>query len=1105
MLEAEIDFKNKLLRTRYGNIPIQMCEARPTYVTDITVGPRTQQVIRIPVDNNYDEAIINYTELRKGVELPSAIINIKNGTALTTVTNANDHEVKISLSQPIHVEKFEVNELHYYEEDDSALNCSTTLENLKTKLNLEHLNPEEKKKILALCHEYKDIFYCDGIALSFANSIKHHIRTKDDIPIYTKNYRQPPTYKEEVNQQVNAMLEQGIIRPSSSPWSSPVHLVPKKMDKSGKQKWRMVIDYRKLNEKTINDKYPLPNIADILDKLGKSQYFSTLDLCSGFHQIELHEEDTQKTAFNTNAGHYEFKRMPFGLTNAPATFQRVMDNVLRGIQNEKCAVYLDDIIIFSTSLQEHIERLKAVFDRLRKSNFKIQLDKCEFLSKEVAYLGHIITPEGVKPNPDKIKAVLKYPIPKTPKEIKAFLGLVGYYRRFIKDFAKLTKPLTRCLKKGAKIEITEDYKVAVEKCKQILVNHPILTYPDFSKPFILTTDASNVALGAVLSQGPIGQDKPIAYASRTLSSTEQKYTTIEKELLAIIFATKYFRPYLYSRKFYIYTDHRPLVWLFNLKDPNSKLTRWRLRLQEYDYEIIYKKGIQNSNADALSRVQINIMQTEDADETNSMMVNVDDELDNVIHDLETGQDKEPEPPEQIVGTRHTNQEDEPREVIPILNEAIDNKTNQIIVKTVLAGKMQIKITKEEDRNISNVIMPQDNNEGEILEFLKEYTIPKKKYFIYFDKEAMYKKFCRVYTEHFNDEGPKLIRCTTRITTINDTEEQQQIIENYHQGKTNHRGITETLKHLQRLYYWKNMKKSVSEYINNCNLCKTNKYERNPPNIPMMLTDTSDKPFQHIHADTFTISGGNFVTLVDSFSKLGQAIRISSKNATEIANALIEYFTYYGTPDKITVDNGAEFKNETVQQLLEAHKIKAHFITPKNPQSNGMVERFHSTIIEHIRILKHNFKEPIQELMRYAIIAYNNSIHSATGLTPFEITFGHTQTRNTMDIFYDNQYYQQYVNNHKQKLQCVYERIREELLNNKKNIADKRNSNKNKQTTFQIGQTVYESKTSNNRNKTTEKFIGPYKITKLNDDNTAEITRDNKIKKIHLRQLRQPIP
>lgn len=406
------------------------------------------------------------------------------------------------------------------------------------------------------------------------------------------------------------MLEEGIIRPSQSPWSSPIWIVPKKLDASGKQKWRICVDYRGINAKTIDDRYPLPNITDILDKLGRCTYFSTIDLSSGFHQIEMDPKSIEKTAFNVENGHFEYLRMPFGLKNAPATFQRVMDNVLQGLQGNICLVYMDDIIVFSTSLEEHIKHLQKVFERLRNARLKIQLDKSEFLRIEVEFLGHLVTKDGIKPNPRKIMAIQKFPIPRTAKEIKSFLGLLGYYRRFIKGFAKLTRPFTKCLKKGATIEHTPEYIKTFEICKNILCNDPVLQYPDFEKPFILTTDASNVAIGAVLSQGKIGSDLPIAYASRTLNPAETNYSTIEKELFAIVWATKYFRPYLFGRKFTIITDHKPLQYLFSLKEPNSRLIRWKLKLEEFNYEVQYKKGSLNTNADALSRIEINAIENQ---------------------------------------------------------------------------------------------------------------------------------------------------------------------------------------------------------------------------------------------------------------------------------------------------------------------------------------------------------------------------------------------------------------------------------------------------------------------------------------------------------------
>ena len=269
------------------------------------------------------------------------------------------------------------------------------------------------------------------------------------------------------------MLEQGIIRPSNSPWSSPIWIVPKRMDLSQKQKWRIVIDYRKLNEKTIADKYPIPNITDVLDRLGNSLWFSTIDLASGFHQVEMREKDIPKTAFTTENGHYEFIRMPFGLKNAPSTLQKCVDSILKGLINKICLVYLDDIIILGKSFEDRVKNIKLVFESLKEAKFKIQLDKSEFLKTEVAYLGHIITPQGIKPNPEKIKAIQNFPVPSTQKQLKSFLGLLGYYRKFIRNFAKTTKVLTSCLKKNATVKHTPEFLNCFENCKKLLINDPI--------------------------------------------------------------------------------------------------------------------------------------------------------------------------------------------------------------------------------------------------------------------------------------------------------------------------------------------------------------------------------------------------------------------------------------------------------------------------------------------------------------------------------------------------------------------------------------------------------------------------------------------------------
>jgi hypothetical protein len=366
-----------------------------------------------------------------------------------------------------------------------------------------------------------------GDKLTFTTAAEHTIPTPAVDPmrgINTKPYRIPEVYREEARRQTDQMLLEGIIEPSTSPWNSPILAIPKKKDASGRKKWRIVVDFRKLNEVTVGDSFPLPVITEILDALGNSKYFSTIDCASGFLQVPVRPEDQAKTAFSTREGHFHYKRMPYGLKGAPATFQRLMTAVLSGIQGIKCLVYLDDVVIFGQNLETHNDRLREVFSRMRKHNLKLQPDKCEFLRKEVSYLGHVIGPMGVRPDEKRVKAVRDFPEPKTTRELKGFLGLAGYYRRFVPNFSKIAKPLTELLKKNVPYDWTERTEAAFVTLKTLLTTEPLLEYPDFTRPFVLTTDASNDAIGAVLSQGPIGKDLPIAYASRTL--TQRRITLL---------------------------------------------------------------------------------------------------------------------------------------------------------------------------------------------------------------------------------------------------------------------------------------------------------------------------------------------------------------------------------------------------------------------------------------------------------------------------------------------------------------------------------------------------------------------------------------------------
>lgn len=1036
--KSNIDLRNKLLITRNTSLPIEMYDSRNANLYEEIIPANTSKLVRLPVNSSDGEVFVD-NQVICNCLISECVTQVKNNRGWVEITNDSPNDIIFSMDRPVSAEIFNI-------EFDSTEISSDRVSEVLSRLRTEHLNAEELANLRNLCANYADVFYLEGEPLTFTNKIKHKIRTTDEIPVHTKSYRYPYIHRQEVRDQIEKMLNQNIIRPSESAWSSPIWVVPKKADASGKVKWRLVVDFRKVNEKTIDDKYPIPNITDVLDKLGKCQYFTTLDLASGFYQVEMDPADIHKTAFNVENGHYEFLRMPMGLKNSPSTFQRVMDNVLRGLQNEVCLVYLDDIVVFSTSLQEHIINLEKVFKKLRESNFKIQMDKSEFLKLETEFLGHVICKDGVKPNPDKIAAIQRYPLPKTTTEIKRFLGLLGYYRKFIPNFAKLTKPLTQCLKKGSKITLDHNYVSCFEHCKTLLTNDPILQYPDFSKEFLLTTDASNVAIGAVLSQGIIGSDKPIAYASRTLNSSELNYSTIEKELLAIVWATKYFRPYLFGRKFKIITDHKPLQWIMNLKEPNSRLTRWRLKLSEYDFTIVYKQGKANTNADALSRVEIN------NDEISSIIVNPTEKA----HSLDDSRTiTAPELDDSRTITVHTDEENPILEV-PITDDPLNKFTKQLILNVVGDIKGRPVFTKPfETHTRISVQLSQSNLDEDVISAIKEYVHPKiKTGLLIHPPEAMY-AIVPIIQKTFKNSAMNLMITKRELENVREYLRQQDIINKYHDGKTNHRGINETYLTLSHKYYWPKMREHIVKFINECTVCGQAKYDRNPINQQYRIVPPASKPFELVHLDLLTIQSEKFLTIVDAFSKYAQAYYLRDGTAVSVVQALLKYCTHHSIPITLVTDNGTEFNNQLFSEFTRLHKIQHHRIAPHAPNENGIVERFHSTVLEHLRVLKIDKKsESVINLMPYAILGYNSSIHSFTKCRPIEVITGHFDPRDPFDIDLSVHLLQQYVNNHREKMSKVYSLIHDVGTSYRKEITNLRNKEREPEVEYTPEQQVF---------------------------------------------------
>ena len=477
--------------------------------------------------------------------------------------------------------------------------------------NLPDVPKEYREQVNFLLNKHRKLFAEKMSELGMATAIKHKINTGASLPINLPNRRTPHALRVVVKTQIEEMERHNIIRESTSPYAAPVVMVPKK---GGEM--RFCIDYRQLNKATIKDKYPLPRIDDTIDALHGAKYFSTLDLFSGYWQIEIEEEDKHKTAFVCEYGKYEFNRMPFGLTNAPGTFQRLMNKILKVVLYKSTLVYLDDIIVYSKTIEKHVEDIETVFKLLAENGLKLKVKKCYFFRNKIDYLGHVVSSEGVAPNEQKIQSILTYPEPRNTKELSSFLGLASYYRKFIRAFAEKAHPLTRLTRKDVAWEWGDKQKDAFNCIKTCLTSKPILRYPDFSREFIIHTDASGYGIGAVLAQMqcPPHSAKTveendeievvIAYSSKHLNDRESKWSTTEKEAYAIIHAIQVFKPYLYGRKFTVITDHKPLEWLMSKVEPSGRLARWALKIQEFDIVIGYRSGKTNQNADCLSRILI---------------------------------------------------------------------------------------------------------------------------------------------------------------------------------------------------------------------------------------------------------------------------------------------------------------------------------------------------------------------------------------------------------------------------------------------------------------------------------------------------------------------
>nr|XP_055054004.1 uncharacterized protein LOC129439426 [Misgurnus anguillicaudatus] len=458
------------------------------------------------------------------------------------------------------------------------------------------LDESQKQKLWLVLERHHAIFSTSPSDVGQTQLVQHCINTGNAPPIRQRARRLPVSRQTAAEHCLEEMRAAGVIEPSESPWASPVVLVPKKGGS-----WRFCVDFRRLNEVTVKDSYPLPRVDESLDRIAGSQWFSSLDLRSGYWQVALSADSRPKTAFTTGTGLWQFKTLPFGLCNAPATFERLMEQVLQGIPKELCLVYLDDILVHGKDFDSALSALDLVMTRIAQAGLKLHPEKCQLMQKAVTFLGHHVSYAGVATDDQKTAAVRNWPVPCSLRQLRAFLGLASYYRKFVSGFATIAAPLHQLTKKAQRFSWGQEQQQAFDSLKEALCNAPVLAAPDLRLTFILDTDASNVGLGAVLSQEGEKGERVIAYYSRAFNRAERNYCVTRRELLAVVDAVTHFRHHLCGLPFVVRTDHASLRWLLSFREPEGQVARWIERLQEFQFTIQHRKGESHQNADGLSR------------------------------------------------------------------------------------------------------------------------------------------------------------------------------------------------------------------------------------------------------------------------------------------------------------------------------------------------------------------------------------------------------------------------------------------------------------------------------------------------------------------------
>lgn len=838
----------------------------------------------------------------------SIIIHVPTRTVLTD-------------DEPPYLDELEVDSL-----DDTSLEGRTMMPltdsppALHDKVEQANLVEDEKTELFKLINDYSDLF-SGNLGRTFLT--EHVIVTGDAKPVTLPPYRTSPVKKRIIEEQIEKMLQDDIIEPASGPWAAPVVIVNRPPRDP-----RFCVDFRGLNQLTVKDSYPLPRVDESLDFLSRGKFITTLDLARGYWQVAVAKESKPKTAFITHCGLYQFKVLPFGLCNAPATFQRLMNSVLAGLIYKTCAVYLDDIVIASPTFEQHLADLDEVFARLRSAGLTLKLSKCQFCLSDLTFLGYRVTPAGIHPDPDKVRAVTEFEEPSTVKQVRQFLGLTGYYRRFVQNYAKHAEPLFALTKKDAPFNWDSDCRKAMDFLKNSITSAPVLRFPDFSLPFFIHADACDAGLGAALMQRDgEGRDVAVAYASRAVHKSEKPYSTPEKECLAVIWALEHFRPYVEGLHVTIFTDHSSLKWLMSRPNPSGRLARWSLRLQDFDFSIVHKPGVHNKVPDALSRNPLPAV-------------------------------------------------DSPMDLLPAY-AVIGSLDLRSLPPVVLADRPQVRMLQLEDPVTGELLrqLEDSHHNADSSHVSPQYTVQDG--LLYFQDP---KTKCGLHPlKQMKLYAPTAARgCLLKHYHDHPT--------------AGHLGIAKTLARLRLRFFWPNMASDVKNYVVSCAVCQTTKpTQRKPAGLMVPIHPQRPWEYtgvDYVGPLPRTTRGNAYILVfVDYFSKWIEVSAVREATAQVAANRFItDIFARHGAPSYLISDRGTPFVSDLFEHVVSTLGTEHRLTTAYHPQTNA-TERVNRTLKTAIRAYVGDKHTSWDKFIPQICFALRTAPHESTGLSPAMMLYG----------------------------------------------------------------------------------------------------------------------